>query len=335
MALVSGAKRSADVTALDYSQVPQAHAQRLRRDPAPLPGHPRADHRHRRAPRRDEPQARGRARAERGRSRVSEPLPPPPGGAARGFLFLLAHMRSQSSLLAHQLASHPEIAGHSELHRRYETRADLSVMRTAIEAQLGAPAARAGSSTRCCTTTCRSIAGSSHGTTCARSSSCAGRRRRSRASCAWRGSTCRATTTTIRSTRGRYYIRRLRDARVLRACARPAARLRRVGAPGRRAGRGARRPLALARARAAARVDATGRSRRPGATATAIRPTYILAGRVLSDARAPRSGARRRRDPRRGPRDAQAAYDDALARFAPLGRVAPGALRARRRRYRP
>lgn len=70
----------------------------------------------------------------------ARPPRPASAGAERGFLFLLAHMRSQSSLLAHLLASHPEIAGHSELHRRYETRADLTAMRAAIEAQLGAPA---------------------------------------------------------------------------------------------------------------------------------------------------------------------------------------------------
>lgn len=71
---------------------------------------------------------------------MNEPFPPPPANAARGFLFVLGHMRSQSSLLAHLLANHGDFAGHSELHRRYDTRADLSAMRIAIEERIGAPA---------------------------------------------------------------------------------------------------------------------------------------------------------------------------------------------------
>jgi Sulfotransferase family len=42
------------------------------------------------------------------------------------FIFILGHMRSGSSLLAHILASHPEIAGAGETHISYQTRADLS-----------------------------------------------------------------------------------------------------------------------------------------------------------------------------------------------------------------
>lgn len=52
-------------------------------------------------------------------------------------MLLVGHMRSQSSLLAHILASHPDVAGHSELHRLYQTRADLVAMRAAIEDRLG------------------------------------------------------------------------------------------------------------------------------------------------------------------------------------------------------
>jgi len=47
-------------------------------------------------------------------SPVASPPVPASSHGGRGFLFLLALMRRQSSLLAHLLASHPEIAGHSE-----------------------------------------------------------------------------------------------------------------------------------------------------------------------------------------------------------------------------
>lgn len=52
-------------------------------------------------------------------------------------MLVLAHMRSQSSLLAHLLASHPHVAGHSELQRGYATRLDLASMRRLIEERQG------------------------------------------------------------------------------------------------------------------------------------------------------------------------------------------------------
>jgi len=42
------------------------------------------------------------------------------------FVFILGHMRSGSSLLAHLLADHPDIAGAGETHLSYRTAADLS-----------------------------------------------------------------------------------------------------------------------------------------------------------------------------------------------------------------
>lgn len=58
----------------------------------------------------------------------------------RGYLFLLSHMRGQTTLLTWLLASHPEIDGHIEQHHAYATRSDLAAMRSRIERELGAPA---------------------------------------------------------------------------------------------------------------------------------------------------------------------------------------------------
>ena len=45
------------------------------------------------------------------------------------YLFLLSHMRSYSSLLAHILGSHPDIVGHSERLRSYADSRDLVMLR--------------------------------------------------------------------------------------------------------------------------------------------------------------------------------------------------------------
>jgi len=48
----------------------------------------------------------------------------PPGG----FLFVVSHMRSYSTLLCHMLGSHPEISGYTEAHQAYASTADLDVL---------------------------------------------------------------------------------------------------------------------------------------------------------------------------------------------------------------
>ena len=48
------------------------------------------------------------------------------------YLFIVSHMRSRSSLLAHILGSHPDIIGYSELHRSYSTSRDLARLQTDI-----------------------------------------------------------------------------------------------------------------------------------------------------------------------------------------------------------
>lgn len=45
------------------------------------------------------------------------------------YLFIISHMRSRSSLLAHVLGSNPEIAGYSELHRKYNGPKDILILR--------------------------------------------------------------------------------------------------------------------------------------------------------------------------------------------------------------
>jgi hypothetical protein len=44
---------------------------------------------------------------------------------ARGYIFVVSHMRSFSSLLCHILGSHREIAGYAEMHQSYDGRSDL------------------------------------------------------------------------------------------------------------------------------------------------------------------------------------------------------------------
>jgi len=54
----------------------------------------------------------------------------------RGYVLVLSHMRSRSSLLAHLLGSHPEIDGYSELNQPYTRRRDLMRMRANVSASL-------------------------------------------------------------------------------------------------------------------------------------------------------------------------------------------------------
>lgn len=56
---------------------------------------------------------------------------------SRGYILLIGHLRSHSSLLAHILGSHPEIDGYSELHRHYESPLDLRAMTRGIEEATG------------------------------------------------------------------------------------------------------------------------------------------------------------------------------------------------------
>ena len=56
---------------------------------------------------------------------------------SRGYLLLIGHMRSHSTLLAHILGSHPEIDGYCELHRRYGSPTDLRAMTRLIEEATG------------------------------------------------------------------------------------------------------------------------------------------------------------------------------------------------------
>jgi len=56
---------------------------------------------------------------------------------SRGYILLICHMRSQSTLLAHILGSHPEIDGYSELHTSYESLIDLRAMTRRIEEAAG------------------------------------------------------------------------------------------------------------------------------------------------------------------------------------------------------
>lgn len=57
------------------------------------------------------------------------------GGGRRGdrYLFLLSHMRSYSSLLAHVLGSHPELCGYLEAGLSYRTPADLGLLGARLE----------------------------------------------------------------------------------------------------------------------------------------------------------------------------------------------------------
>ena len=73
----------------------------------------------------------------------------------REYVIVLSHMRSYSTLLAHLLGSHPEIAGYAEMHTSYAQRRDLLRLRRKWRAR-STVGSRAGScSTRCCTITTR------------------------------------------------------------------------------------------------------------------------------------------------------------------------------------
>ncbi|MBK7331962.1 MAG: sulfotransferase [Betaproteobacteria bacterium] len=60
-----------------------------------------------------------------------------PDMRSRGYILLISHMRSHSTLLAHILGSHPEIDGYSELHRSYESQLELREMTRRIEEATG------------------------------------------------------------------------------------------------------------------------------------------------------------------------------------------------------
>lgn len=60
-------------------------------------------------------------------------------GSAGRYLFLLSHMRSYSSLLAHVLGSNEEIDGYGEMHLRYRSRIDLLRLRWRVRRSVGAP----------------------------------------------------------------------------------------------------------------------------------------------------------------------------------------------------
>ena len=51
----------------------------------------------------------------------------------RGYIFILSHMRSRSTLLAHILGSNPEIGGYFELHKSYLNWLDLIILRLRVQ----------------------------------------------------------------------------------------------------------------------------------------------------------------------------------------------------------
>jgi hypothetical protein len=52
---------------------------------------------------------------------------------AAGYLFVVGHMRSYSSLLAHILGSHPQITGYAEMHQKYRNVLDLLELTSKVE----------------------------------------------------------------------------------------------------------------------------------------------------------------------------------------------------------
>ena len=50
-----------------------------------------------------------------------------------GYLFVVGHMRSYSSLLAHILGSHPRIVGYAEMHQKYRNVLDLLELTRKVE----------------------------------------------------------------------------------------------------------------------------------------------------------------------------------------------------------
>lgn len=51
----------------------------------------------------------------------------------RGAIFLISHMRGYTTLLSHQLGSHPEIAGYAEMHQNYRNALDFIGLAEKIE----------------------------------------------------------------------------------------------------------------------------------------------------------------------------------------------------------
>jgi len=58
---------------------------------------------------------------------------------AAGYLFVVGHMRSYSSLLAHILGSHPAIVGYSEMHQKYRNMLDLLELTRKVERSCDKP----------------------------------------------------------------------------------------------------------------------------------------------------------------------------------------------------
>lgn len=52
---------------------------------------------------------------------------------AAGYVFVIGHMRSYSSLLAHILGSHPAIVGYAEMHQKYRNVLDLLELSAKVE----------------------------------------------------------------------------------------------------------------------------------------------------------------------------------------------------------
>lgn len=50
-----------------------------------------------------------------------------------GYIFVVGHMRSYSSLLSHVLGSHPRIAGYAEMHQKYRSWPDLLELCSKVE----------------------------------------------------------------------------------------------------------------------------------------------------------------------------------------------------------
>jgi hypothetical protein len=60
---------------------------------------------------------------------------------AAGYLFVIGHMRSYSSLLAHILGSHPNIVGYAEMHQKYRNVLDLLELTRKVERTCDKPCA--------------------------------------------------------------------------------------------------------------------------------------------------------------------------------------------------
>jgi hypothetical protein len=61
-------------------------------------------------------------------------------GPSHGYIFVVSHMRSFSSLLCHILGSHREISGYAETHQSYLGRIDLHQLKRTVQETTGAPA---------------------------------------------------------------------------------------------------------------------------------------------------------------------------------------------------